>query len=199
MANSDNSSQVQESSKTLAVDGAAKQAKVGLTAWTFEQNWLLLYCKATEEDRAIAHLANQGFHTFCPKATFTKVRRGKRQQVIEPLFPNYVFIRLPDNEGYYKVRSTRGVIGFVKQGINPQRVPDQLIQGLQLVDGQDEQSANASSAPEAGSKVLVNSASFKNIQAVFKEPVGEKRSRVLLEFMNKPVELEIENHEFSRL
>jgi transcriptional antiterminator RfaH len=157
--------------------------------------WYLLYCKAKEESKAVIHLANQSVDAFYPKVMVTKVLRGKRQTVEEPLFPNYVFAQLDHGKhNFTSVRSTRGVIGFVKQGKAYQQVSSSLIsvfrepQSVAQVD---------SKLPKTGDKVTVHSANYNNIQAIYQEPKGEQRAMLLIELINKPVLVELDNTEFS--
>lgn len=156
--------------------------------------WYLLYCKAKEEGRAVMHLANQGIDAFYPKANITKVLRGKRQTVEEALFPNYVFAQLDhDVHNFTSVRSTRGVIGFVKQGKDYQKVPTQLIQTfieLEAVDSVDKK------VPSKGAKVMIESAAYNNIQAIYQEPKGESRAILLIQLLNKPVLIEMNNNDY---
>ena len=157
--------------------------------------WYLLYCKAKEEHKAVMHLANQDIDAFYPKVMVTKVLRGKRQTVEEPLFPNYVFAQLDHGKhNFTSVRSTRGVIGFVKQGKDYQKVSSSLInvfRELQSVAQVD------SKLPKTGDKVTVHSANYNNIQAIYQEPKGEQRAMLLIELINKPVLVELDNTEFS--
>jgi transcriptional antiterminator RfaH len=157
--------------------------------------WYLLYCKAKEEHKAVMHLANQSVDAFYPKVMVTKVLRGKRQTVEEPLFPNYVFAQLDHGKhNFTSVRSTRGVIGFVKQGKAYQQVSNSLIsvfRELQSVAQVD------SKLPKTGDKVTVHSANHNNIQAIYQEPKGEQRAMLLIELINKPVLVELDNTEFS--
>ncbi|HAQ48726.1 MAG TPA: transcription/translation regulatory transformer protein RfaH [Glaciecola sp.] len=141
------------------------------------------------------HLANQSVDAFYPKVMVTKVLRGKRQTVEEPLFPNYVFAQLDHGKhNFTSVRSTRGVIGFVKQGKEYQKVSSSLIsvfRELQSVAQVD------SKLPKTGDKVTVHSANYNNIQAIYQEPKGEQRAMLLIELINKPVLVELDNTEFS--
>lgn len=159
------------------------------------QHWYLLYCKAKEEEKAVLHLANQGVMAFYPKGKFAKIVRGTRKQVIEALFPNYVFVHLDDTaDNFVAIRSTRGVLGFVKQGMYPQKVPESIITALRQLDGGEQISPNTA---KAGDKVTIKSGAFANIQAIYQEPVGEKRALLLVELMHKPAVIEVENSQFS--
>lgn len=157
--------------------------------------WYLLYCKAKEESRAVMHLANQGIEGFYPTVKMTKVLRGKRQQITEPMFPNYVFVKL-DHElhNFTSVRSTRGVLGFVKQGKSYQKVPKELISVFQdMVEIEQFDSM----LPKKGDSVMINSQSFNNIKAIYQEANGATRAFLLIDILNKPVTIELENTEFK--
>ena len=158
--------------------------------------WYLLYCKAKEEGRAVMHLANQGIDAFYPKANITKVLRGKRQTVEEALFPNYVFAQLDhDKHNFTSVRSTRGVIGFVKQGKDYQKVPIKLISLFQDIKIQ---SQDSESIPIAGDEVILEDPQYNNVPAIFKESKGETRSLLLIQLLNQSDEREVDNIRFFK-
>jgi transcriptional antiterminator RfaH len=54
-----------------------------------------------------------------------------------------------------------------------------------------------SKLPKTGDKVTVHSANYNNIQAIYQEPKGEQRAMLLIELINKPVLVELDNTEFS--
>ena len=158
--------------------------------------WYLLYCKAKEEGRAVMHLANQGIDAFYPKANITKVLRGKRQTVEEALFPNYVFAQLDhDKHNFTSVRSTRGVIGFVKQGKDYQKVSQALVDVFMQCDTVEKLD---SALPSKGDHVMLQHPQYQNIPAIYQEPKGENRAILLIQLLNKPVELVVENSQFSK-
>ena len=158
--------------------------------------WYLLYCKAKEESRAVMHLANQDIQAFYPKAKITKILRGKRQTVEEALFPNYVFAQLDhDIHNFTSVRSTRGVIGFVKQGKDYQKVSQALIDVFVQCDTIEKLD---STLPNKGDKVMLQHPQYQNIPAIYQEPKGENRALLLIQLLNKPVELVVENSQFSK-
>ena len=158
--------------------------------------WYLLYCKAKEEGRAVMHLANQDIQAFYPKAKITKILRGKRQTVEEALFPNYVFAQLDhDIHNFTSVRSTRGVIGFVKQGKDYQKVSQALIDVFVQCDTIEKLD---STLPNKGDKVMLQHPQYQNIPAIYQEPKGENRALLLIQLLNKPVELVVENSQFSK-
>ncbi len=100
------------------------------------KRWYLLYCKRGEQVRAKLHLENQGVECFYPTVEVEKILRGKRQKVEEPLFPCYVFARFDYEEGpnFTSVRSTRGVVDFVRFGAQPKEIQGDLVYELKQLD-----------------------------------------------------------------
>ncbi|RTE86075.1 MULTISPECIES: transcription/translation regulatory transformer protein RfaH [Gammaproteobacteria] len=154
--------------------------------------WYLLHCKARQEARAKLNIENQGINTCFPQISVQKIRRGKRTTVNEPLFPNYLFIQVDqDQANFNALRSTRGVSGFVRFGGVPAEVPDQVMQQLIELEASEELS-NFSSQFEAGSRVQVEEGPFAGLQAVYQLAKGEERCLVLLDMLGKQQRIEIE-------
>ena len=190
-----NTSSNSVTTNTTTDSDTAKQSSADLFNGPTGKIWYLLYVKAKEEGRAVMHLENQGITAFYPKANITKVLRGKRQTVEEALFPNYVFAELDHGvHNFTSVRSTRGVIGFVKSGKDYQKVPTTLIstfRKLETVVSVDRK------VPAKGVKVTIDTPTYNNIQAIYQEPKGENRAILLIQLLNKPVLVEFENNEFT--
>ncbi|BBC39541.1 transcription antitermination protein RfaH [Photobacterium damselae subsp. piscicida] len=70
------------------------------------KGWYLLYCKRSEQERAVINLDRQGVECYYPQVRIDKIVRGKKQEVLEPLFPSYVFVYFdPEQVSYTSVRS----------------------------------------------------------------------------------------------
>ena len=77
----------------------------------YMKKWYLIKTKPRQENTAIINLENQEYTTYCPIAKINK------KNVV--LFPGYVFIYLDKhNENWSPIRSTKGVINFVRFGLN---------------------------------------------------------------------------------
>lgn len=158
------------------------------------KRWYLLYCKRGDQTRAKGHLENQGVECYYPEVEVEKITRGKRQQVREPLFPSYVFVCFDYEEGpsFTTVRSTRGVVDFIRQGRYPQEVRSELIQQLK----QHEESGEAQMTgflPEKGQSVEIREGQFSGVEALYHEADGEKRSILLIKLINQTVPVSVDN------
>ena len=66
-------------------------------------NWYLLQMKPTQHYRGLNNLVARGYECFSPDITIKKLRKGKKVNVTEPLFPGYVFIKLERNCNWQSV------------------------------------------------------------------------------------------------
>ncbi|MEZ8028420.1 transcriptional activator RfaH [Enterovibrio norvegicus] len=156
--------------------------------------WYLLYCKRSEQQRAEQHLKRQGVDCYYPQVSVEKIRRGKRSSILEPLFPNYVFASFdPEKISFTTIRSTRGVVDFVRTGALPTRVPFELITNLMSVEDSDEQRLALSDLFKPGDDIEIITGQFEGAEAIYKESDGELRSILLINLISRQVEVSTEN------
>lgn len=161
------------------------------------QAWYLLYCKRGQLERAQVHLERQAVNCLTPMISLEKMVRGKRTQVSEPLFPNYLFIEFdPEVIHTTTINATRGVSHFVRFGTQPAMVPAGVIQQLTL---QHPDGVVDPGTPYPGDKVLITEGAFKGLQAIFTEPDGEMRSMLLLNMMNQQISQSVKNTAFQKV
>jgi len=163
--------------------------------------WYVVKTKARQEWIASENLVRQGFEIYLPRLKIRKRRRNNWTDVIEPLFPGYVFIHIDiHRQSTAAVRSTRGAVGLVRFGLYPASVPDMLVTNLR-------QSADASTGLHhrdrslftKGDKVLIVEGAFKDVQGVFQDERGSNRSEILLEMLGKHHKVVIDNRYLDKM
>ncbi len=164
----------------------------------YMKSWYLLYCKRGEQLRAKGNLENQGVECYYPEVMVEKVLRNKRKTVKEPLFPSYVFICFDVDLGpsFTSIRSTRGVVDFVRFGAHPKCINEQMVNDLKSLEEQ-ELLVVKKQVPQKGEPMVVTGGQFSGIEAVYQEPDGETRSIMLVKMLNQNVELSIENKDLK--
>lgn len=163
------------------------------------KRWYLLYCKRGEQVRAKQHLENQGVECFYPTVEVEKILRGKRQKVEEPLFPCYVFSRFDYEQGpnFTSVRSTRGVVDFVRFGAQPKEIQGDLVYELKQIEKCAEEPTSPECMLKPGDHVRVMNGQFAGIDAIYHEQDGEKRSIMLVQMLSKRVPVSIDNNDLE--
>ncbi|MFC5474705.1 transcription/translation regulatory transformer protein RfaH [Paraherbaspirillum soli] len=151
-------------------------------------SWYVLQTKPRQEFRALEQLENQLYTCFLPTLQIEKVRRGKLEVVIEPLFSRYLFIQLDTvSSNWARLRSTRGVSKLVAFGDRFATISEVILNAL----------GNArppipTPLFAAGEKVAIKSGPFSGLDGVFQMLDGESRALVLIELLSQPQKLAFE-------
>ena len=152
-----------------------------------EMQWFLLQTKVKQEQRAAENLERQDVVSFCPMIRIDKISRGRRAEVLDVLFPGYLFVQLGDSsESTTAVRSTRGVSHFVTSAGAPIKVPQGLVEQLRQRVTADADVV-MSQVPKSGAIMQVIDGPFKGLNAVFTEPDGNNRAIVMVTLLSQQV------------
>lgn len=72
------------------------------------------------------------FEIIVPTRNTIKVAGGKKETVIEKIFPGYVLVRMElDDESWLLVRTTQGVTAFIGAGNKPTPISDKEVEAIQ--------------------------------------------------------------------
>ena len=152
-----------------------------------EMQWFLLQTKVKQEQRAAENLERQDVVSFCPMIRIDKISRGRRAEVLDVLFPGYLFVQLGESSvSTTAVRSTRGVSHFVTSAGAPIKVPQGLVEQLRQRVTADADVV-MSQLPKSGAKMQVIDGPFKGLNAVFTEPDGNNRAIVMVTLLSQQV------------
>lgn len=151
------------------------------------ERWFAVCCKPRQEMIAHEHLLRQRYSVYLPRIKVRKRRAGKWVEVVEALFPRYIFMHVdPAKNSLAPVRSTRGVVGLVRFGGQPAVVPDEVM--AELRRREDEMSGlhpDDRAQFNVGEPVRLVEGPLAGMEAVFAQLDGEKRVIVLLELLGK--------------
>lgn len=162
--------------------------------------WYVVQCRANQNFRAQENLENQGFTCFQPRLRVEKLRAGRRDQCIEPLFPGYLFVQFEEyGPSWHTVRSTRGVSRVVAFGDQPASVPTEVIDALMQGARADDQLLADEPAIRPGDRLRIENGPFANLEATFQSYHGEQRAIVLLEMLHKQHRLNLALKDVRRL
>jgi transcriptional antiterminator RfaH len=105
------------------------------------------------------------------------------------MFSSYLFVRADASKDYSTVRSTQGVRQLLKFGGQVATVPAELISRLKQ-QGQ----VHIQRKIEKGQSILVAEGPLKGMSGIFVHQDGHKRSLILLEMLNRTLEISMPNH-----
>ena len=152
--------------------------------------WYAVYTKPKKEDSVAFSLQNIGLEVLNPKIKFRKFKRNRLTDVIEPLFPCYLFANFDKDKYAHLITYTRGV-RYVVGKKNPLVVQDEVVNVIK--DGIEDNNIIVikPSTFKNGDKVLIKDGPFKDFYGIFeKEIKGHERVMILLETIQCRVELD---------
>lgn len=150
-------------------------------------NWFLIYTKPRCEESVSTKFVEHGFEVLNPKIEESKYIRRKKQDVISPLFPCYIFVKFELTKNYRFVKYARGVKNIVGTSEAPSVVPYAIISQIR------ERTANGAVRVKpasflCGEEVSIGAGPLEGLEAVFeKELKGSERVAILLRTINARV------------
>ena len=158
-----------------------------------DSHWVVASIHPHKERLALENLGRQGFHAYCPRIR-RRVRHARRlQDVLRPLFPGYIFIRLnPQVEPWRSIGSTFGVRNLICFGERPGTIPDQFVAGIQATEEGGAvaiPAARESYAP--GEKVRLREGPFEGLIATVLSAGDCDRITVLMDLLKRSVRVRV--------
>jgi len=156
------------------------------------KKWYLIKTKPKQENTAIINLENQGYTTYCPI-----VKINKKNVV---LFPGYIFIQLDkDTQNWSPIRSTKGVLYFVRFGLSYAKIPDNIIEFIKTNQLNTAEKLKNINKFKSGDKVQITDGVFKNCIAIFKSYKSDERVILLMNLLGQQQKLTIKQESFNAL
>lgn len=146
--------------------------------------WFAVFSKPRRETEAAEQLTHQEFTVFLPQVRVQRRLRGQWRDVIEPMFPRYLFLwAVLGQDDLRPVRSTRGVVDLVRFGGELRPVPEPVIAELRRICEGGVLDLPSPLAP--GSRVRILTGPFAGHEAELLHTDGAHRARVLLELLGQ--------------
>ncbi len=136
-----------------------------------------------------------------PTQQVTEIKDGKKRTLTKTSFPGYVLINIELNdELWYVVRSTPGVMGFVGSGTNPIPLEDEEVENiLSGGDRRAQEEAKHAFDFSAGDKVKVIDGPFTGFSGVIDELNEEKsKLKLMISIFGRSTPVELEFHQVEK-
>jgi len=154
--------------------------------------WFCVRSRTREEHIAASSLRRlEGMEVVNPRIRFRRPTVRGPVWVTESMFPGYIFARFNLRESLDVVRYTFGVAGVVHFGIFWPIVPDEVIDGIRAVVGEEEVRL-VEPALQVGDEVEVAAGSFAGFRGIVTRIMPARdRVSVLLDFLGRQTTVEL--------
>ena len=153
--------------------------------------WYVVQTQVNAENKAVAHLARQGFATYLPR--YLKRRRHARriEMVAAPLFPRYLFVEIDMAvQRWRSIYSTVGVSRLVCNCDRPTPVADDVIGSLRrLEDTSGLIQLLHRPNFRSGDKVRILEGTFYDCLGIYDGMTDHERVRILLDLLGRKVRI----------
>lgn len=159
---------------------------------------MVAYTKPQKVMLAQKNLAQQNFLVYCPILKKEIKYKTKLKVKSYPLFPRYLFIQFNEIalKQVHLIKSTVGVNSLILRDGNPVHIKDELVEAIRHAEKAHLEQVE--SFYTAGDKVIINEGMYKDIKAIFKKNDGLERAVLMLNLLQKDVELNIETRHIRK-
>ncbi len=167
------------------------EARDGIDA--SDAKWFAVQTKPRAEQKAISFLSLKAIPTFLPRLLVHRRHGSRRWQVLEPLFPSYVFAQFaPDPPLIDKVRWTPGVKKVLGDEEAPIPVPEEAILLLQERVGERGFIVPGLTV-YPGIRVRFKNGPLAHLEGIVERSLSRAdRVRVLLDLLGRQVPVEVD-------
>lgn len=160
--------------------------------------WYLIHTRPRQERIALENIGRQGYGAFLPLMRSRKRCKGRLADVVEPMFPRYLFVRLnTTTDNWRPLHSTLGVSTLVRFGVEPARVPAKLVELLRYQAGDDGIRDMPASALKPGERVRIATGPFEGFEGILHVKSGRERVILLLDIIGGKVRVELDEKDIE--
>jgi transcription antitermination factor NusG len=157
---------------------------------TKQSGWYVVYTCPNSEKKIYAELNKRAITAFMPTKKVVKQWSDRKQKIEVPLFPNYVFVKVPHNE-MWTVLMISGVVRFVSFEGKPAVVKDAEIDFIKKLASAAGMIHNEDRYIE-GEKVKVKEGPLLGMVGKVKNKKGVTRLYVEIDTVRQVVSIDID-------
>lgn len=165
-----------------------------------EPAWYCVRSQPKHEHIAAAHLRLIGdVIVFCPRVRFKRQTRQGLVWVTEAMFPSYLFAHFELAARHRQVAYSQGVRGIVRFADRYPTIEDDVLAQLRDYTGAKE-IKELDYGPSQGDNVRIVQGAFTGLEAVVTQILlAKERVKVLMDFLGRKIEAEVECSSILRL
>ena len=154
--------------------------------------WYIVRTQPRAEERAVWHLNNQGFEAYLPRYRKERRHARRKEMVMRPLFPGYVFVHInTKHQSLHVINSTVGVISLVQFGAMPRPVSANVIDGIRAREDSTGTISLSANRLKEGDCVRVREGAFADCTALLDQVSDQKRVYLLRDLMGREVRVRV--------
>ncbi len=173
------------------MDQYAPEKKPGRTGIAKdEKRWFAVYTKYKREKIVVKRLQSKGIEAYVPLQQLTRYYTRKIKTVDLPLISCYVFVKIVESE-YVPVLETADVVTFVKFKKDLIAIPENAIQILRQITGEEQEITLSQGPIKVGNKAEIIGGRLTGMKGLVVEQKGDKNFVVQLDTLGYNLHMQI--------
>ncbi len=158
----------------------------------FKKGWHVVYTRPQHEKKVVTQLAQSDIEYFLPLVKKLKQWSDRRKYFDAPLFPSYVFIKVPDRQTYFRSLDLNGILYFVRTGREIANVDESVIYNLKhLIALNYNEIAVSSDRISPGEKLVISNGPFAGFNCEVVQHNGKYKALVRIDIIQRNVIVDI--------
>ena len=154
--------------------------------------WFVAQTQARGEERARCNLERQGFRTYLPRYRRIRSHARRRDAVLAPLFPGYIFVEFDlDTAPWRSINGTFGVNHLVCHGDRPAPLPDGVVDAIAERENEEGLIVLQPRGFRNGETLRIVSGALADCQGFFERMADRDRVVLLLDLLGRKVRVRI--------
>ena len=161
-----------------------------------EQFWYALYTRPRFEKKVDFILKQKGLKSFLPLRNVIRYWSNGKKNILEPIFPSYVFVYANSQERHLALQSY-GVARFVSFNGKPAHIPEEQIHDIHQI-------LEFGCAPERvpylvfGDKVEIVSGPLRGVEGFYVEDRGMHRLVISVDIIRQAIAITVDRDQIRR-
>lgn len=153
-------------------------------------NWYVIYTRPRHEKKVLMELTNQHLEGYLPTHQVRRRWSDRYKIIEEPLFKNYLFARIKENQRRQVLRPY-GAVSLVTLDGKPAIVPDEEIEAVRILVS-SQLPHNPYPYLQAGRKVRVKYGPLEGCEGILVRKRGLARLVVSVNLLQRSLEAEVD-------
>ena len=153
--------------------------------------WYAVYTYPKVEKKVHQEITKLGVETYLPLQKVVKQWSDRKKRTEAPLFPNYIFVKTTLQERF-DIFKVKGLVRFVTFEGSPVAIPEQEIDTIKKMTGQEGLSLEHHPSAGVGEPVRITSGQFAGTEGIIvREAGGKSRFIVRIKALRQTVSVNI--------
>ena len=166
-----------------------QQKMIAASSW-LDAKWYALFVRSNQEKRVAQHLKIRAVEHFLPVYESVRQWQDRKIKLLSPLFPGYVFIKLPFVERL-KVLVVPNVVNIVGTSNMPSVIPDEEIEYIRR--GMEGGNVQPHPYIKVGSRVRIKAGAMAGMQGILVRVQNCIRVLVALDSISRAFTVAVDN------